>query len=243
MARIDRSLIDVLDYLRDLGWQDLYLPSLQAAVDQPVPAATNEPEPVASNVASAPDPRTKGLEVLRAEAAGCQRCRLAEHRRQVVMGSGDPSADLMFIGEAPGAEEDRQGVPFVGPAGALLTKIIAAIGLSRDQVYIANVVGCRPPNNRDPQPDEVAACADFLTRQIDRIRPRVIVILGRVAAHALLDTEAPLASLRGRWYALQGVPARVTYHPAALLYQPSYKRPTWEDMKQVRDRLHAGDHA
>jgi DNA polymerase len=143
----------------------------------------------------------------------------------------------MFIGEGPGAEEDRQGLPFVGPAGELLTKIVESIGLGRDQVYIANIVKCRPPGNRDPLPDEVAACRGYLERQIDLVRPRVIVALGRVAAQTLLDSELPLSRLRGRWHSVRGVTVRATYHPAALLRNASWKRPTWEDMKLVRARL------
>ncbi len=167
----------------------------------------------------------------------CTRCRLAEGRNRVVFGSGDPQAGLMFIGEGPGAEEDRRGLPFVGRAGELLTKIIQAIGLTRDQVYIANVVKCRPPGNRDPQPDEVSACRGYLERQIDLVRPRVIVALGRVAAQSLLGNDLPLGRMRNQWFTVRGVDTLVTYHPAALLRNPSLKRPTWEDMQQVRDRL------
>jgi DNA polymerase len=170
-------------------------------------------------------------------ARGCTRCALAGGRKQVVFGSGNADADLMFIGEGPGAEEDRQGLPFVGPAGELLTKIVAAIGLGREDVYIANVVKCRPPGNRDPAPAEVAACRGFLERQIDLVRPKVIVCLGRVAAQTLLAAPVPLSRLRGRWHTVRGVPTRVTFHPAALLRNASWKRPTWEDMQVVRDRL------
>jgi uracil-DNA glycosylase len=177
------------------------------------------------------------LEALAEVAAPCTRCALARGRRQVVFGSGDPHAELMFVGEGPGAEEDRQGLPFVGPAGELLTKIVEAIGLSRDRVYIANVVKCRPPGNRDPAPDEVAACRGFLERQIDLVAPSVIVCLGRVAAQTLLGSPLPLGKLRGRWHEVRGVPTRVTFHPAALLRNASWKRPTWEDMQLVRDRL------
>ncbi len=143
----------------------------------------------------------------------------------------------MFIGEGPGAEEDRQGLPFVGPAGELLNKIIEAIGLRREQVYIANIVKCRPPGNRDPLPDEAAACRGYLDGQIERVRPRVIVALGRVAAQALLGNDQPLGRMRGRWFSVQGIPTMVTYHPAALLRNRHWKRPTWEDMQAVRDRL------
>jgi DNA polymerase len=171
------------------------------------------------------------------QALACHRCRLAEGRKSVVFGSGDPRARLMFVGEGPGSEEDRRGLPFVGPAGELLTRIIAAIGLTRDAVYIANVVKCRPPGNREPAPDEVAACRGFLEAQIDLVRPQVLVLLGRTAAQTLLGVDGALAKLRGQWYSVRGVPARVTYHPAALLRSAEYKRPTWEDMQLVRARL------
>lgn len=177
------------------------------------------------------------LQELGDHARQCTRCRLAEGRRSVVFGSGNPDADLLFIGEGPGAEEDRQGLPFVGPAGALLTKMIEGIEQRRDDVYIANIVKCRPPGNRDPLPDEVSSCRGYLERQIDLIRPKVIVALGRVAAQTLLESALPLGRLRGRWHSVRGVAVRATYHPAALLRNPHWKRPTWEDLKVVRDRL------
>jgi DNA polymerase len=157
-----------------------------------------------------------------------------------VFGSGNPDADLMFIGEGPGAEEDRRGLPFVGPAGELLTRIIRAIDLAREDVYIANIVKCRPPRNRDPEPEEVAACRGYLESQIELVRPRLIVALGRVAAQTLLGNDQPLGRMRGQWHQVLGVPTMVTYHPAALLRNASLKRPVWEDMQRVRDRL-AGD--
>jgi DNA polymerase len=181
--------------------------------------------------------RAAELAGVAAEALACAACRLASGRRSVVFGSGDADADLMFIGEGPGAEEDRQGLPFVGPAGQLLTRIIQAIGLTREQVYICNVVKCRPPGNRDPQPDEVAACRGFLERQVRLVRPRVIVALGRIAAQTLLGTDAPVGRLRGEWHQIYGVPLRVTYHPAAILRNAALKRPTWDDMRVVQARL------
>jgi len=146
---------------------------------------------------------------------------------------------LNLLGEGPGAEEDRQGLPFVGRAGELLTKIIEAIEMRRDEVYIGNIVKCRPPGNRDPEPDEIAACAGFLSQQIAAVRPRVLVLLGRIAAHALLGEGTPISKMRGHWYTVHGVETMVTFHPAALLRNPSLKRPVWEDMQQVRDRLRA----
>jgi DNA polymerase len=184
--------------------------------------------------------RVADLAALAGVAAGCTRCRLAEGRNQVVFGSGDPDAGLMFIGEGPGAEEDRQGLPFVGAAGGLLTRMIQAMEMTRAEVYIANVVKCRPPGNRDPQPDETAACRGYLEKQIALVRPRVIVALGRVAAQTLLGNDSPIGRMRGQWFQVQGIPTMVTYHPAALLRNQALKRPTWEDLQQVRDLLRAG---
>jgi uracil-DNA glycosylase len=155
----------------------------------------------------------------------------------VVFGVGNPDADLMFVGEAPGADEDVQGIPFVGRAGQLLTKIIEAIGLTREQIYIANVIKCRPPGNRNPEPDEVAACEPFLFRQIDAIQPRVIVPLGKFAAQCLLKTADPITRLRGRTFEYRGATLIPTFHPAYLLRNPSAKREVWEDMKKVRSIL------
>ena len=168
----------------------------------------------------------------------CQRCKLHTlGRRQVVFGVGNPDADLMFVGEAPGEEEDRRGEPFVGKAGQLLTKIIEAIGLTREQVYIANVIKCRPPGNRNPEPDEVERCEPYLFRQIDAIAPKVIVPLGKFAAQSLLKTMDPITKLRGRQFDYRGAALIPTFHPAYLLRNPSAKREVWEDMKKVREIL------
>ncbi len=158
----------------------------------------------------------------------------------MVWADGDPHARLMFVGEGPGAEEDRRGLPFVGAAGELLDRMIAGIDLARKQVYIANVVKCRPPGNRNPEPEEIAACRGYLEAQIDAVRPEVLVLLGRVAAHALLESDAPVGRLRGSWHEVRGIATRVTYHPAALLRDAGLKRPAWEDLKVVRDRLTSG---
>ena len=168
----------------------------------------------------------------------CSRCKLHTlGRRQVVFGVGNPNADLMFVGEAPGADEDIQGEPFVGRAGQLLTKIIEAIDLEREDVYIANVIKCRPPGNRNPEPDEVEQCEPFLFRQIDIIKPRVIVALGKFAAQCLLKTDAPITRIRGREFTYRDAVLIPTYHPAYLLRNPSAKRDVWEDMKKVRALL------
>jgi uracil-DNA glycosylase len=168
----------------------------------------------------------------------CTRCKLSGlGRTQVVFGVGHPNADLMFVGEAPGADEDVQGVPFVGRAGQLLTKIIEAIGLGREDVYIANVIKCRPPQNRNPEPDEIATCEPFLFQQIDLIKPKVIVTLGKFAAQCLLRSEEPISRLRGRLFDYRGAKLIPTFHPAYLLRNPSSKREVWEDMKLVKKLL------
>jgi DNA polymerase len=186
-------------------------------------------------------PAGAALQALREEiGADCRRCRLCEKRTQVVFGVGDPGARLMFVGEGPGADEDAQGEPFVGRAGQLLNKIIEAIGLRRDQVYIANVVKCRPPENRTPLPDEVATCSPFLLRQIAAIRPRVIVCLGTPAAQSILGTRETITRLRGTFHDLGGIRVMPTFHPAYLLRNPAAKREVWEDMKQVLGALSEG---
>ncbi|MCC6927457.1 MAG: hypothetical protein IT359_00580 [Gemmatimonadaceae bacterium] len=170
-----------------------------------------------------------------AEAArSCQACTLYKTAKQAVPGEGNPEADFVCVGEAPGATEDEQGKPFVGQAGQLLTKILAAISLSREDVFICNVLKHRPPGNRNPTPDEVAACSPYLVRQIEILRPKVIVALGTFAAQTLLQTKEPIGKLRGRIHRYYGVPLIVTYHPAALLRNPSWKRPTWEDVQLAR---------
>jgi DNA polymerase len=181
----------------------------------------------------------ESLDAIRLDLGDCTRCKLhGLGRQQIVFGVGNPQAQLMFVGEAPGADEDVQGEPFVGRAGQLLTKIIEAIGLTRADVYIANVIKCRPPGNRNPEPDEVATCQPYLFRQIDSIRPRVIVALGTFAAHALLDTDAPISRLRGRPHPYRDGSVLIpTFHPAYLLRSPERKRDVWEDMKKVRDLL------
>lgn len=241
-ARPDRSVVGrgpaaLPDSSPNTSPEDLEESAAEAA-SAPVPDDPRTLLPPTEGAAGlAAEVRLQRLDEVRRLALGCKACRLCQRRQNVVFGSGDPDADLMFLGEGPGAEEDRQGLPFVGAAGELLTKIIAAIDLRRDQVYIANMVKCRPPNNRDPQPDEVAACRPYLDHQIDLVRPKVIVALGRVATQALLQSNQSLGRLRGSWHEVRGAQVRATYHPAALLRYPKYKRPTWEDMKVVRDRL------
>ena len=195
-----------------------------------------------------PDPAVAGLDwtALRDVVADCRRCGLCETRTQTVFGVGDTSARWMFIGEAPGADEDRQGEPFVGRAGQLLTSMIRATGLTRESVYIANVLKCRPPGNRDPKAEEAAACRAYLDRQVELVNPTLVVAVGRVAAQALLGTDVPLAKLRGRVHALGAArrPLVVVYHPAYLLRSPGEKRKAWLDLlqaKQVFERMQRGE--
>ena len=187
--------------------------------------------------AGGPAPRPETLEEVRSDLGACVRCKLHAGRTKIVFGVGSPTADLVFVGEAPGQDEDRQGIPFVGRAGQLLTRIIAAIGLSREEVYIANVIKCRPPRNRNPEPDEVAACEPFLFRQLDVIRPRVVVALGGFAIRTLLRTDEAVSRLRGRVFDYRGAKLVPTFHPAYLLRSPERKRDVWEDMKRVRALL------
>ncbi len=177
--------------------------------------------------------QTESFEDIRSDLGDCQRCKLASGRTHIVFGSGHAAAKLMFVGEGPGFEEDQQGEPFVGAAGQLLTKIIAAINLSRKQVYICNIIKCRPPGNRNPEPDEIEACLPFLERQIAAIQPDLICALGKVAAQTLLNSDVPISRLRGRFYDFNGIRLMPTYHPAYLLRNPDKKREVWEDMKML----------
>lgn len=180
-----------------------------------------------------PQPHSETLKEIRLDLDDCQRCRLARHRKNIVFGSGSPRAKLVFVGEGPGYEEDRQGEPFVGPAGQLLTKIIVAINLTRKQTYICNIVKCRPPGNRNPETDEIDTCFAFLERQIAAIQPDYICALGAVAAQTLLNTTEPISQLRGRFHHYKGIKVIATYHPAYLLRNPEKKRGVWEDMKML----------
>lgn len=221
--------------LQDEGdWSASAAPALQASEAPPAPA------PSASDVPAE-------LARLAAEVEACRKCPLGSTRLKPAFGVGSPAAEVMFIGEGPGYEEDRQGEPFVGKAGQLLDKILAAIGLSRRTVYIANVVKCHPMldptdpdkrgNDRPPSPSEMAACRGYLEEQIRLVRPRALVALGSTAAKCLLGTEDGVGRLRGRWHDVSGTPLLVTYHPAALLRDETYKRPVWEDMKTLKRLL------
>src|SRR5256712_3031517 len=207
----------------------------------PAPVPTDPtPGPLDSTPVTFHGGQAEALAAVRADIGDCTRCKLHTlGRHQIVFGVGNPNADLMFVGEAPGGDEDIQGIPFVGRAGQLLTKIIEAIDLKRDDVYIANVIKCRPPGNRNPEPDEVETCEPFLFQQIDIIKPKVIVALGKFGAQTLLRTLDPISRLRGRVYDYRGAKLVPTFHPAYLLRNPSSKREVWEDMKLVRKLLSA----
>ena len=210
------------EYLTDLGFEE-----------QKVTA----PEGSDVQNAEAANPDSAALDAIFNELGNCQRCGLGASRTKLAYGVGNPNARLVLVGDAPGREEDLQGEPFVGEAGQLLDRILQAMGLHRNDVYICNVLKCRPPNNRDPQPEEVATCEAFLAQQIAAIRPQVIIALGRFAVHSLLKTNAPISKLRGEWQSYQGIPLMPTYHPAYLLSNPEGKRDVWDDMKQVLRRL------
>lgn len=188
-----------------------------------------------------PEEKAKALEQLnKSEVLNCTKCRLCQSRTQTVFGVGNPHARLMFVGEGPGRDEDAQGEPFVGRAGQLLNKIITAMGLKRSDVYIGNIVKCRPPNNRQPAPDEMQTCLPYLRRQIEIIGPKIIVCLGATAVQGLLQTEEKISRLRGTFIDWDGITVMPTYHPAFLLRNPDMKKPVWEDMKKVMQRLTEG---
>lgn len=217
-------------------------PAVVAAVAPAPPAAALTLLDVDPPVAQGDPPldrasRTGALTVIQREVAGCTACKLAQRRTQTVFARGNPEARLVFIGEGPGEQEDKQGLPFVGPAGQLLDKIIVAMHLDPDAVYVCNVVKCRPPGNRTPEPDEVAACTPFLLKQLGVVRPEVIVTLGRTATGFLLGSNAPMSRLRGQWHSYQGIPLLPTWHPSYLLREPAHKGETWSDMKLVMQRL------
>ena len=200
------------------------------AVERPAPVRAPPPAPVA---ASPPGGERPTLDEVRRDLGDCRRCKLCTGRKNIVFGSGNPRAELVFVGEGPGESEDLQGVPFVGAAGQLLTKMIEAMGYRRDDIYICNVVKCRPPGNRNPEPDEVAACEPFLRAQLKAIQPKAIVALGKFAAQTLLRDTTPITRLRGTWREYEGIQLMPTFHPAYLLRQPAEKRKAWEDLQQV----------
>ena len=212
--------------------------SSQRAVAPPLPEAPERAVPAPS--APAPGPaateivRIGDMAELRSTALGCPRCDLARTRRNVVFGEGNERAEVVVVGEAPGADEDRSGRPFIGRAGQLLDRLLASVGFPREAVYICNVLKCRPPANRNPQPEEIEACSPYLLRQVELVAPKVILTVGTFAAQTLLDSREPISRLRGQVHRWRGIPVIPTYHPAALLRNPGWIRPTWEDLQRLR---------
>jgi DNA polymerase len=235
---LKRALRERVRHYNDLGIYDFYRRNVTGRRAEASVWETLEP-PVGAHTSPASGVAEPGLalRLIREDLGECTRCRLHGGRKQIVFGVGNPRARLMFIGEAPGADEDEQGEPFVGRAGQLLNNMIKAMGLSRQDVYIANIIKCRPPGNRTPERDECETCSPFLLRQIDVIRPRVIVALGAVAAKTLLAIPAAMSELRGRWYEFRGVKLAVTYHPAFLLRDPRQKKEAWKDLQMVMQEL------
>jgi uracil-DNA glycosylase family 4 len=258
--QLKRDLTERVRYYRELGIYDLY----RRPVDGPTLESSQELQPesrdemtlkskaavavavsstednlfvVPKPEAGTTDPAT-ALRLIREDLGDCTRCPLHKQgRKQIVFGVGNPQAELMFIGEAPGADEDQQGEPFVGRAGQLLNNMIKAMGIRREDVYIANIIKCRPPGNRTPERDECETCSPFLMRQIAAIKPKAIVALGAVAAKTLLAINAPMSEFRGRWYDFRGTKLAVTYHPAFLLRDPRQKKETWKDLQMVMKEL------
>jgi DNA polymerase len=231
--QLKRALSDRIRYYNELGIYDFYRRESIPTEPQEAmtPRAKPSPLPVFNDAAAA-------LRLIREDIGDCTRCKLHKQgRKQIVFGVGNPNADLMFIGEAPGADEDLQGEPFVGRSGQLLTNMIKAMGLSREGVYIANIIKCRPPGNRQPESDECETCSPFLLRQIEAIQPMVLVALGAVAAKTLLAISAPMTELRGRWFDFHGHKLAVTYHPAFLLRDPRQKKEAWKDLQMVMKEL------
>ncbi|MGA3211225.1 MAG: uracil-DNA glycosylase [Terriglobales bacterium] len=241
-AKMRTALAARIDYYRDLGIHDFYRREVpeSPASDPELALTAGEPsgqELMAEAAVEGADPVT-WLREIRQDLGDCTRCPLhTMGRKQIVFGTGDPHAELMFVGEAPGADEDQRGEPFVGRAGQLLNNMITAMGLGREDVYIANVIKCRPPGNRTPLPEECATCSPFLLRQIDAIHPKALVALGAVAARTLLGVNDSMGSLRGHWYQVRGIALAVTYHPAYLLRNPPAKKDTWQDLQMVMKRL------
>jgi uracil-DNA glycosylase family 4 len=250
--QLRRAVSDRIRFYNELGIYDFYRQPVNASLE---PAPSVEPQPMPSHVKSAavpaeddlsavPEPESRtsdpaqALRLIREDIGDCTRCPLHKQgRKQIVFGVGNPRAELMFIGEAPGADEDQQGEPFVGRAGQLLNNMIKAMGIRREDVYIANIIKCRPPGNRTPERDECETCSPFLMRQIAVVQPKVIVALGAVAAKTLLAINAPMIELRGRWYDFRGTKLAVTYHPAFLLRDPRQKKEAWKDLQMAMKEL------
>jgi uracil-DNA glycosylase family 4 len=236
------EIVQQLEFLRDIGMDRLDL-SRRVEVRAPIVEPVIEAAPlieVRAPVIEVPAPAPAAvptLDSIRADIGDCQRCKLAPTRTHIVFGSGNPNAELVFVGEAPGADEDEQGLPFVGAAGQYLTKIIESIGVKREDTYICNILKCRPPNNRNPEPDEVVQCSPFLRRQLEAIKPKIVCCLGKFAAQTMLQSTDSITRLRGRFHDIDGMRVIATFHPAYLLRSPEKKREVWEDMKTIRAEL------
>lgn len=259
MNRIDATLADLENYLRyriETGERTIEMPRELLPYPSPeepaavpktgprresrrAPSRPSRPSPgPAPEPLDASDAQRRGrLDKIAAAVAACERCPLRRDRNKPVPGQGSPHPDILFVGEGPGAEEDRQGIPFVGRAGTLLTRMIEAMGYRRDEVFIGNIVKCRPPDNRNPTPEEMQACLPWLQKQIEVLQPKVIVCLGAVAVKGLLATRVGISRLRGHWTQYEGIPVMPTYHPAYLLRYNAAKRDTWEDLKKVLRKL------
>jgi len=240
----------ILEFYDALGFERLPIPPLPLNLTEKR-VGSKDPSHTSGHVLSAhaevlpkgyslPEKKA-ALDALRREIGDCHRCKLSKGRKNIVFGEGNPDAALMFIGEAPGREEDIQARPFVGDAGRLLTRLIEKMGFKREDVYIGNIVKCRPPMNRDPEEDEIKTCRQFIDRQIEIISPCVIVSLGRISAQTLINTKTPITRLRGRFYEYRGIPLMPTFHPAYLLRNPRDKRLVWEDAQKVLERLREVD--
>jgi uracil-DNA glycosylase len=256
---LEKQILEHLKLYQDLGVRWVQMPETKKKRSTGLPEITHVPvsktsKPVSRITAqktlvndlsiAAGEANDETLDTLRAELTDCRRCKLSPTRKNIVFGSGNPDAELMFVGEAPGADEDEQGLPFVGRAGQLLTKIIEAMGMSRKDVFICNILKCRPPGNRNPETDEIAACEQFLFRQIAAVKPKIICALGTFGAQTLLRTTESIGRLRGRLIDYRGVKLIATFHPAYLLRNPNEKRRVWEDMLVIRkflDSLHSSD--
>lgn len=219
LYQVSEMIIDNLNRLKETGVS--YIPS---SLQQ-------------ENVANSLEVKVDSLDIISQDLIDCKRCNLCQGRQNIVFGSGNPHAELVFVGEGPGAEEDKTGQPFVGRAGQLLTKMIEAMGYQRSDVYICNVVKCRPPENRDPKPDEIDSCEPFLKKQLRAIKPKVIVGLGRIACQTLLKTQTPMSKFRGEWQEYDGISFMPTFHPAYLLRNPPAKKEVWEDLQKVMLKL------
>lgn len=236
-ATITASIAAYLEELRESGIDGLpEETAIHCAAAEPAPRELQHQPPPPSDDLPPAATRHETLEAIRKQLGDCQRCKLGKTRKQLVFGTGNPHSRILFVGEGPGADEDASGEPFVGEAGKILTRIITAMGLTREAVYICNVVKCRPPGNRNPEDDEIEACSPFLLRQVDSIKPEVIVALGKFASHTLLNSKEPISKLRGKFHDYHGVPLMPTFHPSYLLHNREDKGlfwDVWDDMTQV----------